>query len=119
MVRYSLEQFRQLRQSLAELPPRETSMSAIAVIALLADDIRALKARGYTNAMVAEMLTARGIPISHATLRTYLSRIGRTRPPKRKPKADVAGKTPASSGPPPTHPVSSGRFAVRPDTEDL
>lgn len=113
MARYSLEQFRQLRQSLAELPPRETNMSAIAVIALLADDIRALKARGYTNAMVADMLTARGIPISHATLRTYLSRIGRG--PKRK----GAGKASAGSAPTPKPQTPIRRFAVRPDTEDI
>jgi hypothetical protein len=119
MARYCLEQIRQLRQALAESPPQETGMSTMAAIALLADDIRALKARGYTLAMVADMLTAQGIPISHATLRTYLSRIGRPRQPKRKPKAGLAGKSPASNGPPLTPLASSGRFAVRPDTEDL
>lgn len=119
MAQYSVEKIRQLRQALTALPPRETGVSAMAAIAQLADDIRALKARGYTHAMIAELLTAQGIPISHATLRTYLSRIGRTRQPKIKPKAELAGRAPAANHPPLTPPASSGRFTVLPDTEDL
>lgn len=119
MAQYSVEKIRQLRQALTELPPHETSVSAMAAIAQLADDIRALKARGYTNALVVEILTAQGIPVSHATLRTYLSRIERSRQPKRKSKYETAGRTPAGNHPPLISPASSGRFTVRPDTEDL
>jgi hypothetical protein len=59
-------------QDAPEYTAREVSM--VRAIQLLANDIHAMQAKGYTMDQVAQMLTSQGIPIAGTTLKSYLSR---------------------------------------------
>jgi hypothetical protein len=65
----------QLQRQLQDAPAYTANeVSMVRAIQLLAPDIRAMKAKGYTMDQVAKMLTSSGIPINGTTLKSYLSR---------------------------------------------
>ncbi len=64
-----------LQKQLQDAPEYTANeMSMVRAIQLLAPDIRAMKAKGYTMDQVAQMLTSSGIPIAATTLKSYLNR---------------------------------------------
>jgi hypothetical protein len=71
----ALSAIEDLKRQMQEAPDRKvTEMSMVRAIQMLAPSIRAMQARGYKMAEVAEILASRGIPIAATTLRSYLSR---------------------------------------------
>lgn len=74
--------------ALKQLParPRESRKSARAVIAGMADLIRARIASGYTYDQIAEVLSTSGVQVAPATLRAYLSADKAAPKPERKTK---------------------------------
>jgi hypothetical protein len=65
----------QLQKQLQDAPEYTASeVSMVRAIQLLAPDIRAIQARGYTMDQIAQMLTSSGIPIAATTLKSYLNR---------------------------------------------
>jgi hypothetical protein len=86
----AIHQLQKRLQDASEYTANEVSM--VRAIQLLAPDIRAMKAKGYTLDQVSKMLTSSGIPIAATTLKSYLNRF--TMPPVVKPlrrrRRDVA-----------------------------
>jgi hypothetical protein len=73
----------QLQKRLQDAPEyRVNEVSMVRAIQLLASDIRAMKAKGYTMDQIAKMLTNSGIPINATTLKSYLSRFTMVPPVK-------------------------------------
>ena len=65
----------QLQRQLQDVPEYTANeMSMVRAIQLLAPDIRATKAKGYTMDQIAQMLANSGIAINATTLKSYLSR---------------------------------------------
>lgn len=138
MAKHSVELVQQLKQSLGDMPQPDRSgapISAHQAVAMLADEVRGLQDKGYTYAMIAEVLSAGGLKIAGGTLCTYMSRLARSRTyptsngrPLSKPLAshsDTVSKTVsklpntnANIGASPTL-QSSAKFSPAPDTEDL
>lgn len=85
-----------LRRKLDELPPQANEKQAMTkqeAVALLADEVAKLQARGYAVDEIATILTTNGLPLSPATLKSYLSR-ARSSSTKRgaKPRKRSGGK---------------------------
>jgi hypothetical protein len=68
----AIQKLQKQLQDAPEYAAKEVSM--VRAIQLLAPDIHAMKAKGYTMSQVAQMLTSQGIPIAGTTLKSYLSR---------------------------------------------
>jgi hypothetical protein len=136
VAKHNVKLIEQLKQSLESLPApavEATALSAQQAVAMLSDEIRALQAKGYTYAMIAALLSARGLRISGGTLCTYMSRTRNRDAPgnkaNRRPaiKAAISGstdRTPENEkvrSPSAVGPViqSSAKFSPAPDTEDL
>lgn len=136
MAKHSVKLIEQLKQSLTALPVpvvEATALSAQQAVALLADEILALRAKGLTYATIAAMLSASGFRISGGTLCTYMSRTksnGATeRKSNRRQHTDTGLPGPTTRNSPETAdrsrtaigPVtqSSARFSPAPDTEDI
>jgi len=77
----AIHQLQKRLQNAPEYTANEVSM--VRAIQLLAPDIRATKAKGYTMDQIAQMLASSGIAINATTLKSYLSRF--TMPPVVKP----------------------------------
>jgi len=136
-----------LRRKLDELPPQENvkhEVSKQEAVSLLADEITALQARGYAIDEIAQLLSNNGLPLSVATLKSYLSRArSSSRKPGAKPRKTRRGREVerevvgaecksmkeemASGGTPKAAPqrlesttgVSSGGFVPREDSIDI
>jgi hypothetical protein len=73
--RYGTEAIRTLQQSLETVAPYQpTELSKQQAVRALLPQIETLRAKGYSWASVAAMLSEHGIPVSVAALRTYLRR---------------------------------------------
>src|SRR3954466_6764590 len=86
-----------LRLKLDELPPQATAKQAVTkqeAVALLAEEVSKLQARGYAIDEIATILSNNGLPLSVATLKSYLSR-ARSSSRKRgaKPRRREGGKS--------------------------
>lgn len=102
---FTEEQIKKISEKLNSLPPICTISTRDAVKKLKAD-ILSLKKKGYNLEQINEILTAEGIKLSVATLKSY---IGGTRA-KRKTKQDTP---PAPAG------DAHKQSFVRPDHEDI
>lgn len=83
-MRITIATIDELRRKLDELPPQDSvkrEVSKQEAVALLSDQVKALQARGYTIDEIAGLLTTGGLPLSVATLKSYLTR---ARTPSRK-----------------------------------
>ena len=72
---YQQEQIDSVATFLQKLPPKEpekTGLNRMEAISILRKDIEALKAKGYRNQDIAEILGTKGITISASTLQNYL-----------------------------------------------
>ncbi|WP_341648821.1 hypothetical protein [Thauera humireducens] len=79
---YSQTQIREIAEKLSALkahPKPERSMSASGAIALLIGEIKALQARGYSIADIADLLRENDLPVSAATLKSAIARAQSTR----------------------------------------
>jgi hypothetical protein len=87
-MRYTRAQADDLAKALHALPAaqKERTLTKQQLVAFLTPQIIGLQERGHTLAAIAGLLTAGGLPITHATLRTYLSR-SKTRGRRRRRKA--------------------------------
>ncbi|MES2258327.1 MAG: hypothetical protein V4724_07395 [Pseudomonadota bacterium] len=145
LTKHSVEQIRSVKQSLAVLPSPSSEVNGVTVhkaIAMLADEIQALRDKGYTYPMIADILTTNGIRISGRTLGTYMSRLknsGTAKPthkrkattpssqgmadktvgsPKRG-KPAIAAVAPLVNTSPLSREHSSARFSPVPDSDDI
>ena len=132
---YSVEHADELRRIFSEATPPNQRMSMRALIGELAEDIRAMRERGYTIDEICQLVTGadefKGI--AQSTLRRYLSAAtGKRRPRRRDTKGRVRPATPApdtaaqadAAKADPDHPSTSGtqrrgEFRPIPDREDL
>ena len=72
---YQDDDIKSVAAFLKDLPPKEpekTGLNRMEAIHLLKNDIEALKAKGYRNQDIAEILSTQGITISASTLQNYL-----------------------------------------------
>ena len=118
-------------QAATETPASHQSMSMRDLIAQLADDIRALRERGYTIDEICALITAAKEfeHVAQSTLRRYVSAAtGRRRPRRRSakpttPAPDTAPSADAeqtdSGGESTSASTRRGEFHVTPDREDL
>ena len=88
MATLTVEQVEQISAKLKELPAVENKNRPVSkqeAIKLLARDIKAMQARGYTLEQVSELLKQLGVSLATPTLRSYLRRSGGGTSPKKKP----------------------------------
>lgn len=88
MATLTVEQVEQISAKLKELPAVENKKRPVSkqeAIKLLARDIKAMQARGYTLEQVSELLKQLGVSLATPTLRSYLRRSGGGTSPKKKP----------------------------------
>lgn len=88
MATLNIETVEQIRAKMKELPPVENKKRTVSkqeAIKLLAKDIKAMQARGYTLEQVSELLKQLGVSLATPTLRSYLRRSGGGTSPKKKP----------------------------------
>lgn len=74
---YKIAQVEDLKKKISELPELDNSEREVTkqeAIKLLSKEISLLQKRGYSIAMVADVLTRNGMEISIPTLKTYLTR---------------------------------------------
>ena len=95
----TMETVDSLRRKLDELPPQVNAKQAVTkqeAVALLAEKVSKLQARGYAIDEIATILSNNGLPLSVATLKSYLSR-ARSSSRKRgaKPRRRESGKSAA------------------------
>lgn len=86
MATLTFETVEQISAKLKELPAVENkkrSVSKQEAIKLLAKDIKAMQARGYTLEQVSEQLKQLGVSLATPTLRSYLKRSGGGKAPKK------------------------------------
>ncbi len=79
MATLNIETVEKIRAKMKELPPVENKKRQVSkqeAIKLLAKDIKALQARGYTLDEVGEQLKEFGVLLATPTLRSYLKRAG-------------------------------------------
>ena len=79
MATLNIETVEQIRAKMKELPPVENKKRTVSkqeAIKLLAKDIKAMQARGYTLEQVSELLKQLGVSLATPTLRSYLKRAG-------------------------------------------
>lgn len=103
-------------------------------VKMLVQQIAALQSRGYTYEMIAHILSQKGLPISAASLKTYLGRAkaaarSRKKPAKRGNSGGNANVTPTSGSParptgekignPQDDKQSKTGFSVRRDSPEL
>lgn len=136
MTTLTVKPISEIREALTKLvhQPRENKVaSKLRAVSLLAEDVRALSRKGYTYTEIADILSEHGLPISAPTLRSYMSRIGATKPEQRQPVARAAQSplattlTTKSTSTPPQQArntiervsTSSARFQPRPDREEI
>ncbi len=88
MATLTLEQVEQISVKMKALPAVENKKRPVSkqeAIKLLAKDIKAMQARGYTLEQVSELLKQLGVSLATPTLRSYLRRSGGGTSPKKKP----------------------------------
>ena len=88
MATLTVEQVEQISAKMKELPAVENKKRQVSkqeAIKLLAKDIKAMQARGYTLEQVSELLKQLGVSLATPTLRSYLRRSGGGTSPKKKP----------------------------------
>lgn len=86
-TRYTMKQAEAIAAKLKALPPVEKSdLSKQELVAVLADEIKALQQRGYSLEQIADTLQGTGFDIATPTLRNYLQR---THKPKARKRAKV------------------------------
>jgi hypothetical protein len=88
MATLTLEQVEQISVKMKALPAVENKKRPVSkqeAIKLLARDIKAMQARGYTLEQVSELLKQLGVSLATPTLRSYLRRSGGGTSPKKKP----------------------------------
>ena len=79
MATLTVEQVEQISAKMKELPAVENKKRPVSkqeAIKLLARDIKAMQARGYTLEQVSELLKQLGVSLTTPTLRSYLKRSG-------------------------------------------
>ena len=79
MATLTLEQVEQISVKMKALPAVENKKRPVSkqeAIKLLAKDIKAMQARGYTLEQVSEQLKQLGVSLATPTLRSYLKRAG-------------------------------------------
>jgi len=79
MITLDVEHIEKVSSKLKELPAIENKKRQISkqeAIKMLAKDIKALQARGYTLEQVSEQLKQLGVSLATPTLRSYLKRAG-------------------------------------------
>ena len=87
MATLTLEQVEQISVKMKALPAVENKKRPVSkqeAIKLLARDIKAMQARGYTLEQVSELLKQLGVSLATPTLRSYLKRAGGGTSPKKK-----------------------------------
>ncbi len=87
MATLTIEAVEKISSMMKELPPVENKKRQVSqqeTIKLLAKDIKAMQARGYTLEQVSEKLKEFGVLLATPTLRSYLKRAGGGASPKRK-----------------------------------
>jgi hypothetical protein len=73
----ALEQVERVRAELAALPKRPVEkVPCKKAIQLLSPQIREMRDKGYSRREIAEALTAKGLPVSEAVLRSYERGVG-------------------------------------------
>ena len=88
MATLTVEQVEQISAKMKELPAVENKKRQVSkqeAIKLLAKDIKAMQARGYTLEQVSDLLKQLGVSLATPTLRSYLRRSGGGTSPKKKP----------------------------------
>jgi hypothetical protein len=113
LVKYSAEQLGDIAAKLRQLPPVTDSKTLTKrdAVAVLAEEILALKDRGYTLDQIAEALGNSGLQISTPTLKNYLNRTKAKRSKGARKRRRTA--RPATTGP------SAATFEATPDTRDI
>ena len=82
---------RKLSESATSFKPRIRSKQN--ALEPLADEIKALKEKGATNAEIAELITQSGLEVGKDTLRRFVAQLGITKTPKnRNPKPVKSGE---------------------------
>ncbi len=100
--RYGAEAIRTLQQSLEAVAPYQaTELSKQQAVRALLPQIETLRAKGYSWASVAAMLSEHGIPVSVAALRTYLRRAREEAPKGGSPAAARRSRTTRAVAPQP------------------
>ena len=86
----NLQTTSKLSESITAFKPRFRSKQN--ALELLAEEIKVLKAKGATNAEIAELVTQSGLEVGKDTLRRFVAQLGITKTPQ-KPKTKVAKVT--------------------------
>lgn len=139
---YTIAHVEGIRQRLLELPEIDDARRELnkqEAIRRMAAEVTALRQRGYSMEQIAKILTAEGLQISVATLKSYLTKAKNTSRQKRprkvgsrtnqpSPQKDVTPSKPSMAAETisperkvsetPT-PARSSSFIPRPDTSDI
>jgi hypothetical protein len=121
-MRITLNDVEVLCKKLNELPApdaAEHEVSKQEAVALMADQVRQLQARGYSMQAVAQFINSQGLKISVQTLKSYLSRARRVKTSKpRHPKTRHADASGGEKRTPDNPPMTSGVKASKNCTLD-
>lgn len=137
-MQLTVADIKKLVEELEALPPVENDARHVnksEAVKMLVQQILALHERGYTYEMIAHILSQKGLPISAASLKTYLGRAKAATKTRKKPakKDSSSGNAEATSKPDsPARPTGEkignpkddklskpSGFSVRRDSPDL
>jgi DNA-binding CsgD family transcriptional regulator len=122
-MRYTKEMLEAIAVKLRDMPPIEEKTKEYSkqdAVKILAKEITALKARGYTMDQIAETLKGEGLDISTPTLKNYLQR---ARPAAKRQDRRTKKDTPPAAARPAVQekPTSKAKatFTPTPDSDDI
>ncbi|WP_241136323.1 hypothetical protein [Achromobacter insuavis] len=122
----SIEKLKTELDQLPEIDDRKRVLNKREAIAMLVDDVDALRKKGYTYEEIADVLTKHNLAITAATLKGYLSKARSVRPRKPRQKAATQpanvgdsspkrrAKTAAAESSPPAELGTTGGLQSRP-----
>src|SRR5579883_429301 len=122
-TRLTIEQVEQLKQSLSalpELPPKQRSVTTKEAVELLKEQIRELRAKGYSFEQIAEHLRNGGLAVGHSTLRNYAKEPRRSKRRKAaRPANPVTASKNSSKESSASHGERKGHFTPAPDLAEI
>jgi redox-regulated HSP33 family molecular chaperone len=103
-------------QGMPDFVKEKTEFSKKETILMLLKEIKDLQKRGYSIEQIASALKGEGIDISTPTLRSYIQQQQKKKAPKKVIASPAVTTEPAKK---PVKASSTGKFFIKPDSEDI
>jgi hypothetical protein len=103
-------------QRMPDFVKEKTEFSKKETILMLLKEIKDLQRRGYSIEQIASTLKGEGIDISTPTLRSYVQQQQKKKAPKKVMAPQAVIPEPEKK---PAKTISTGKFSVKPDTENI